>query len=172
MRLFACGREGEMADPVLLHAILTTGHAGHLRAGELCRRERRADTGFVVNDVRWAADCESFVLRLGITKTSREQGGDFVTISVPKAVRAMRLVFNQAPLPDAEECWPMEVRRLLYVLPVRGSNLLDGGHPARRGLGGARWPGDSFNGEGIGQSLSRGGEAELASNTILTKFPL
>ena len=43
LRLFACGREGEMADPVLLHAILTTGDAGLLRAGELCRRERTSE---------------------------------------------------------------------------------------------------------------------------------
>ena len=33
------------ADPTLLTAILRVGHAGLLRAGELCRRERQSDPG-------------------------------------------------------------------------------------------------------------------------------
>ena len=88
------------ADPVLLYAILATGHAGLLRAGELVRRERRTDPGFVVDDVRWATDFKSFVLRLGITKTGREHGGECVTITVSKAVRAMARYFNTARLWD------------------------------------------------------------------------
>ena len=42
------------ADPTLLTAILRVGHAGMLRAGELCRRERQADPGYRVDDVHWA----------------------------------------------------------------------------------------------------------------------
>ena len=49
------------ADPTLLTAILRVGHAGLLRAGELCRRERQSDPGYHVSD-HWAPAYRSNIL--------------------------------------------------------------------------------------------------------------
>jgi len=89
------------ADPTLLTAILRVGHAGLLRAGELCRRERQSDPGYQVSDVRWAPDYRSFELHIGITKCNREQGGDTILIADQAAVRAMYDYFLRASLFDS-----------------------------------------------------------------------
>ena len=86
------------ADPTLLTAILRVGHAGMLRAGELCRRERQADPGYRVDDVHWAKDYRAFELHIGITKCNREQGGDTILVEDRAAVRAMLDYFHRASL--------------------------------------------------------------------------
>ena len=88
------------ADPLLLTALLRVGHAGLLRAGELCRRERQSDEGYLASDVRWDTGCRSFTLYLGTTKCARERGGDAVGVRDGAAIRAMYAYFRHANLFD------------------------------------------------------------------------
>lgn len=99
------------ADPTLLTTILRVGHAGMLRAGELCRRERQSDPGYRVDDIHWAADYRSFELHIGVTKCNRERGGDTILIEDGAAVRAMLNYFHRASLFDSptEPLYPPQV---------------------------------------------------------------